>query len=488
MMLKIAISQLLKTFPQEKVIKLLYELATEEGAEVFLVGGIVRDILLSRRAEDIDLLVSCQALRFAQMLAERLKGRLIELKEEKGTLRVVKRYKGTPIYIDISQASAGDICHALKKRDFTINAMGMRLTELMAEGEAELVDCFTGMKDLNEKFIKHIMPDSLKADPLRMLRAFRLSASLGFKLDDELIRLIKAKPELIRQSAGERVSAELCQILAQPNSFAIFEQMDECGLLWQIFPEISLFKEFKLKGRARMDLWHHSLQTLMMMEKVMSQLNKYFKTYKKNIEEHLGRELAYGRVRLPLLKLAALLHDLGKPETFREESDGKVHFIGHEKLGAEKARLIARRLRLSRREGDYICQLIHYHLRPHYLFNATPLTSRALYRFFRHLDEESLDCVLLYMADALSYYSEDDYAEVEQVEKFSSKLARTYFDEYLRQEKMPRLINGDEIMEAFNLKPGKLIGELLEKVAEAQALGEVSSKEEALQMAESLLR
>jgi len=401
---------------------------------------------------------------------------------------VVKSYRDAALFIDISQFIGGDICQCLQQRDFTINSMGLSLNAMMAEGEAELIDCFAGLKDLKKALIKHIEPNSVKADPLRMLRAFRLSCSLGFKIDEELQRLIENNVELIQQSAGERISIELYHIFAQPESFPCISQMDKSGLLQQIFPEISLFKEFKLKRREELDLWWHSLQTLKMLEKVVSQLDDILPAFKKNIEEHITKRLAWGRARLPLLKLAALLHDLGKPETFKQELKGKISFVGHEKIGSERAKKIAQRLRLSRREGDYLSRLIYYHLRPYYLFNSIKISRKAIYRFFRHLGEQSLDCLLLFMADALSYISETDLEQIGRIKGFISKIIKSYFSEFLYQEKEPRLVKGDELMEAFKLKPGKLIGHLLEKVSEAQALGKVKSKEEALGMVETLLQ
>jgi poly(A) polymerase len=487
-MYKISLDQLLKTFSQENVLNTIYSLARQEGVDVYLVGGIVRDTILGRSAEDLDLLVRGKADHFAHGLADTWDAQVVKLKAEKGTIRVVKLYEQVTLNIDMSELLSEDICQALQKRDFTINALALHLNVLVEQGEAELIDCFTGLKDLKKVLIKHISPDSLDADPLRMVRALRLSSALQFQIDRALLTMIKNKAHLIHQSAGERISLELYQILHRHNSVKTIMDMDECGLLTEIFPEIKSFKDFNLKDKARMDLWEHSLCTLKVMENIIAQLDIIFASYGKDVEEHLNKNLAHSRARLPLLKLTSLLHDVGKPETFKEEVNGEIHFIGHEKVGADKVKIIAHRLRLSRRETDYLSLLIYYHLRPYYLYNSKELSRRAIYRFFRHLGEESIDCILLFLADSLSYYSAQNTLDSKHIKDFSRELIETYFAEFLYQKRQPRLINGNELMEAFKLKPGKLIGLLLKKVAEAQAMGEISSKEEALKLIQALLR
>jgi poly(A) polymerase len=469
------------------VLNTIYSLARQEEVDVYLVGGIVRDTILGRSAEDLDLLVRGKADHFAHRLADTWDAQVIKLKAEKGTIRVVKLYEQVTLNIDMSELLLDDICQALQKRDFTINALALHLNELVEQGEAELIDCFAGLQDLKKALIKHISPNSLEADPLRMMRALRLSSTLQFQIDRTLLTMIKNKAHLINRSAGERISLELYQILQGQNSLQTVMDMDKCGLLTEIFPEIISFKDFNLKDKARMNLWEHSLSTLKVMENIITQLDIIFTSYGKNVAEHLNKNLAHSRARLPLLKLASLLHDVGKPETFKEEINGEIHFIGHERVGADKVKIIAHRLRLSRRETDYLSRLIYYHLRPYYLYNSKELSRRAIYRFFRHLGEESIDCILLFLADSLSYYSAQDTIDCKDIKDFSKKLIETYFTEFLDQKKQPRLINGNEIMEAFNLRPGKHIGLLLEKVADAQAVGEISSKKEALELVKALL-
>jgi poly(A) polymerase len=486
-MKQISIEQLLKTFSQESLLNTIYALAQQEGVDVYLVGGIVRDVLQGRNAEDLDILVREEAEHFAHHLAEKLQAQVIKLKAEKGTIRVVKLYEQVTLNIDISELLSDNICHYLGDRDFTINAMALKLNTLMQKGNAELIDCYAGLDDLNKALIRHIAAKSLIADPLRMVRAFRLSSSLKFKIDSNLLTLIKNNAHLIHQSAGERISLELYHILHQPNSLKIIMEMDKCGLLAEIFPEIKSFKDFNLKSKASMNLWGHSLRTLEMMENIIIQLDIIFGCYGKNIEEHLNKELAYGRARLTLLKLTSLLHDLGKPETFREEAVDKIHFIGHEKVGANMAKIIAHRMKLSSQERDYFSRLIYYHLRPYYLLNSKDLSQRAIYRFFRHLGQESIDCIILFLADSLSYYSPHDTQDIKHIKDFSRMLIKSYFDQFAYQKKQPKLINGSELMTAFNLQPGKLVGWLLEKISEAQAMGEIKKKEEALNLIKRLL-
>ena len=206
------------------------------------------------------------------------------------------------------------------------------------------------------------------------------------------------------------------------------------------------------------------------------------------MDTYFAEQIGDGADRMAMLKLACLLHDVAKPETRTVEPSGRVRFLGHHKLGAEKAARIAERLRLSRRAADYLTTLVQQHLRPSQMAAPGELpTRRALYRYYRDLDDAAIDTLYLNLADYLGARGPDlelgDWQEHCRV--VGHILAGgTGVDDVVE---MPKLIDGNDLMHMFDMGPGPLIGELLETVREAQVEGLVSSHEEATELVRSRL-
>jgi len=206
------------------------------------------------------------------------------------------------------------------------------------------------------------------------------------------------------------------------------------------------------------------------------------------LAEYCRTDIVEDRSRRILIKLGALLHDVGKPATKRVKDDGEIWFIGHEQFGATLVETMAERLRLSKREKDMLCDLVLYHLRPGHLSREAQLTRRAIFRFFRDLGEHGPACLLVWWADRMA--TRGPSSRLDQIDQQRARLEELLGAYFFKAEeiiKPPRLMDGRQLMATFQLSSGPVVGELLRAIEEAQAEGHVRSKEEALAFARTFL-
>jgi poly(A) polymerase/tRNA nucleotidyltransferase (CCA-adding enzyme) len=203
-----------------------------------------------------------------------------------------------------------------------------------------------------------------------------------------------------------------------------------------------------------------------------------------NVVDHLSIEVSGGHNRSQLLKLAALLHDVGKPKTQSEGDDGRIHFYNHELVGAQIAAARMQELRFSRDEMERVRTIVGAHMRPAHLARADDLTRRAIYRFFRATSCGGVDVVLLCLADHLATWGPNLQEErwARRLEAAETLLTH-WFDRYEETVEPPPLITGGELMAELSLEPGPQVGRLLRMLQEAQAAGEVQTREEVLALA-----
>ncbi len=290
--------------------------------------------------------------------------------------------------------------------------------------------------------------------------------------------------------APERITAELSMLLSLAGAAPWLHTLDELGFLDIIIPELAVTRGAAQPKEHHWDVLQHSLATVAAVEALLGGLvpdwlprealsQQLGLAHWAKIQEHLQEEVAGGRPRMVILKLAALLHDVAKPQTKTVEPSGRVRFFGHPKEGAEIATAILERLRFSSKEVRQMAAMIENHLRPGQLGEAQP-TLRAVHRYFRDLGEAALDTLVLGLADHLATRGPSlDLAAWREHLAQVDYLLSCYFGapEVVRPSK---LVDGHHIMERFGLGPGPLIGQLLTRVREAQAQGEVRSQEEAL--------
>lgn len=479
----------MKLFVEEKTADLLGKVSnfiTRQNINGYIVGGYVRDALLGRPTRDIDIAIP-EALEIAKKLAKALDGKFIALDKSNGVARVVlvDYTLGSRWSLDFSTIE-GDIESNLSHRDFTIDAMAINLREM---DRACFIDPFQGQQDLERGLIQVVGETAFQDDPLRLLRAARLSAEYGFTISEKTENLIQAQSQLIRHVAGERVKEELCRLLSTSKSATFLYYLDRLSLLTAIFPELTPTKGVEQPWEHFWDVFQHSIETVAGVESLLEA---------KEIEQdqvlslaprssafiqHFNEEIGSGVTRGILLKLAALLHDIAKPQTKSIEPNGRARFLGHTKEGAVVAGNILQRLRFSTRETRIIQKMIESHLRLWQMGSNGKPTHRAIYRFFRDTEGISIDIMFLTLADFLATQGPNlDLAQWRQ----HCQMMEYIWSEHVKEEARivpSKLIDGHDLINIFGLEPGPKIGEILERVHEAQGIGEITTREEALSFA-----
>lgn len=460
---------------------------SSKGHQVYIVGGWLRDIFLKRVNKDLDLAVSGNARALALKISKALRGRLVVLDEKNRIYRIVLKDSKVLEYIDISALKGPTIEQDLSKRDFTINSFACPLTK-NGYSLKDIIDPFRGIRDLKKGLVRATGNRAFAEDPLRMLRAFRFAAELGFSIEPATLRAVKKHHRLISKSAGERIKEEIYRILLSPVSASYVKLIDRHGLLEVILPEI-----IPMKKSARnfyfhpQGLWQHSTETLACLEEIISDLKELFHSDRARISAYLGETLSAGSTRLQVLKLTALLHDLAKPKCAKK-IDGKMRFLGHDTKGAEMIGRVFERMKLSRKEIRAAKNIVGHHMRPISLGQANVLTSRASVRLFRAAGDELPMLLLLSLADCYSYrgLKVKKSVELKKMKQVVRDLFAKYFSEKDKASR-PKLIDGHVLMKKLDLEPGPVIGKLLNAVAEAQLMGKVNTQEEALSLARKTL-
>ncbi len=474
---------------------LAQKIASVISAQAYVVGGTLRDALLGRPTRDLDLAIEGAPDAVGPEMARHLGGRYFPLGKE-GIGRIVVPSSPGALQIDLHPL-AGPIEDDLRARDYTIDAMAVSLAEAMA-GQARIIDPLGGLRDLEEGLVRLTGHEALHRDPIRLLRGVRLACELGFHLEEDTASLLAAHRRLLPQAAPERQREELMRLLATDRAGEGLRLMDHLGLLTVLLPELEAARGFPQPPEHHWDVLGHLLATVSWLDLLLARERPQAQAYlweglwqalgplQEEVRRYLEEEVAPGHPRRALLKLGGLLHDVAKPHTRTMDAQGRIRFFGHERKGAEMAAAAMARLRFSRREGELVATWVRAHLRPMHMSQGGLPTPRAIYRFFRDCGEAAMGVLLLTLADHLATVGprlrlEGWLSHVHLVHYVLSEAAR-------RRELVapPRLITGHDVMEALGIHPGPLVGRLLRAVEEAQAAGEVRTREEALALVRRL--
>lgn len=460
--------------------KILLRMAGKEKKTLYLVGGFLRDFLTGheKKPVDLDFALKKDAIAFGRRLARELKAGFVVLDRTHGCSRVVyKDKKGSFITFDFVDFRGKDLKEDLLKRDFTINTLALGIP---ISGE-DILDLYGARRDIASGTIRVVDRTSFDDDPLRILRAFSMSAIFGFKIAPATLALIKKKKNRLNTVAGERLRDELFKILDAPQAWKYIRLLDTYGILKEVIPQVRLMHHVKQGGYHHLDVWGHSLETVKKLEELLGQLKD-----RRELSAYLDGPLSSGRRRRQLIKLAALLHDIGKPKAF-EVKAGKTMFHGHERIGRIISDTVSEKIKLSTAERFALDTIIFWHLRPGYLADNAVLTKRAVHRFFRDTKEEAVSVLMVAIADQRATRGPLATPESRlRHEKVSFSLIDKYF-EMLKEKPFVRLINGTDLIRNLKLKPGPIFSKLLLGVEEAQVEGRVRTKKEALAFARQIL-
>ena len=405
---------------------------------VFLVGGIVRDIVRGAEGHDLDLVVARRGMRTAYKLGNALSAPAYALDKTRDVGRVVL----PATTIDVARFRGATLTEDLLDRDFTINAMALPAG---AEQLGELVDPAGGLADLQAAIIRQVAPTALTSDPVRALRALRLALQLNFSIEPETWASVEAAQDHLHEVSPERLRDELVTALLLPAPAAFLTLMVQAGLAPRLLPALGATTTELLTNLTRLEVACAGAEAGDLPLPAEAQAL---------LAAHWARPVDGGYTgRLPL-RLAALLHHLApaKAEQWLRDYRFSNEVCRHVRLVvAEQGRLAA-------------------------LLPAGPLNRRQIYRYFKGVDAAGLDIAALTLARHLP----DSNPQLSLLANLTATLIHHFQNRFAETIAPAPLLRGDEVMRAFALQPGPLVGELLAQVEEEQAAGQLATKKEAL--------
>lgn len=469
-----------------QTLEYLSQLVALTAQPVYLVGGSVRDLLIGTQdIKDIDLMMQSGSENVARAFADKINGSFFFLDEERKITRVVRKTDVETIQFDFTNFEGPDLAADLGRRDFTMNAMALDLRKFIANQSLQgAIDLFNGQADVKNRLIRVVRPGVLDEDPLRLLRAVRFAATLGFAVEKATAEHIRQRAGLLAKPSPERQRDELFLVLTERNAENHLNLMDSLGLLPHLLPELDTLTGFS-PGRYHIyDVRTHSIKAAGYVDSVLDDLPRISPEYFHLMLEHLDEPLENLVPRKAALRFACLLHDIAKPETLSQDEEGHIHFYGHDNLGAEHAKEICRRLRLSRNTEAMVTTVIKQHMR---LFNlSTPggPSKNAMHRYCRDMKDALPESLILAQADARATYDIMPKEKFTNTEKPMAAVLEYYYEKFLKAEEKP-LVTGNDLIER-GLKPGPRFREILDGIKERQAAGLLKDRNEALEIIDNL--
>lgn len=489
--------------------------ALPDGLTVYLVGGAVRDALLGRAIHDLDFALEQDAIKIARKVANSLariktegihKADFYPLDSERDTGRVIVTYEdGSRILMDFAAYRGSNLEADILGRDFTLNAIALNLAD------NTIHDPLSGAMDLKEKRLRACSATAFTNDPVRILRGVRLAANFGFHIMTGTRKAMKEAAGLLENVSAERTRDEFFRILDGAQPAACLRALDLLGALDKVLPELSSLKDVEQPPPHILKVWEHTLATVRHLETTLAALTRDYNPdtasdlfnglmvlrigrYRQQIGETYASPLTGDRSMRSLLFMAALYHDIAKPLTMKADDEGQLRFWEHDQQGAEIAARRGHALAMSNEEVTRLGTIIRNHMR--IIYHTTRLVKedklpsrRAVYRFFRDTGPAGVDICLLSLADLRATYEQtlpqetwDAALEVVRV------MLENWFEKPAESIDPAPLINGDDLMRELNLQPGKEIGEILEAIREAQAMGNISTPKQAMDLARKMLQ
>ncbi len=442
-------------------------LAVKEGVDAYLVGGYVRDVLIGRNTKDIDIAVSGHGVSFAHAVRAALGGSQVVAFEKFGTARlqlqeVELEFVGMrrEVYDEKSRkpvVTAGSIDDDLARRDFTANAIA---ASLMPDRFGQIVDPFDGRRDIDRRILRTpLEPEAtFSDDPLRMMRAFRFAAQLGFSIDPPALEAVRSMRERIRIVSMERIRDEFLKILATDRPSLGYAPMQEAGLMAHIFPEFhtlagvdqrSVEYPDGVRNFHHKDVFYHTL-------KVLDNLC--------SISDNIW------------LRFSAILHDIAKPKTKQFVEGSGWTFHGHPELGARMTRKIFQRMKLPLEPLPFVSKMVLLHLRPIALINEE-VTDAAIRRLLFDAGEDIEDLVMLCRSDITSKNPKLVKRYLRNYDLLVDRMRLVEERDRLRSWQPP--VDGETIMRVCGIRPGIAVGILKTKIEDAVLDGVIPNEHDA---------
>ena len=484
------------TLPTEvlNLVHLIKDAASPAGG-LYLVGGAVRDALLGRKSHDLDFVMAEDPTEIARRVARRLGVGFFVLDDSRHTARVMYRNSdGELSPIDFVQFTGETLDADLGNRDFTINAIALSVDDLNT-----IIDPLGGRSDLESRLLRPCSDHALKDDPVRVLRAIRLSHQLGFFYAPELPEMMQTAAVNLSQSSAERHRDEFFKILSGAK---LKESMADCyrfGVFVTLIPQLSDQENIPASEPHVLPLLDHTFQVVENLDKIIRRFSPKadiksakadwllevlfaeMQSFSDVLWHYFGAEITPGRSIHCLALLSALMHDIGKPSMMKHGQEGRLVFEGHEDVGAEIAWETARRMQLSNAETAWIQTVVRHHMALIPLTRAqNPPDRRSVFRYFQKTGEAGIAIAFLALADKAATYMGHLTVEQWQAQLTVSKILLSAWWEEREAIIYPTpLLNGNELQRDFGLEPGAFIGQLLDELIEEQASGKILTKEDA---------
>ena len=435
---------------------------------LYLVGGAVRDAYLRRAVTDIDIAVDGDAIALARRITDWLDGDIYVMDRERGVARVFVTRQRERICVDFARIRGRTLEEDLRDRDFTMNAMAVDLLGDLSV----LIDPLGGVSDLRDKVLRYCSPQSLTDDPVRMLRAVRLSAQFNLKMRPEITAEVRVLSAELGRVSGERVRDELFKLLSSERAARALRVLLHMNLLQSLIKRQSDQDNEDLEARFRSESWNSSLAVVERMSALLKAVSArrtdntaaafdlgmlviQLDRFRAQLQRHITQQYGKSRSHAELLILAALMLDRAQ-----EDVESLLQTL---KLTGAEARKMSRAI-------------------ANYTKIRSPQTWTALdqHRFWYELRESGIDVILLasthYLATEGSELKQHDWlAHVDAV----TTLLDAYFNRYDEIVDPALLLDGNEIRRLCQLAPGPLVGELLTALREAQVAGAVQTADEA---------
>jgi tRNA nucleotidyltransferase/poly(A) polymerase len=478
---------------QYPLIPVLFNLASEQDTPLFLVGGTVRDLWQGIETHDLDFAVQGDGLRLARYVADRLGGYYVILDWKRNTGRVLlpgadrsaQTQLSHKLSLDFASLRGKDLEADLRDRDFTINAIAVKRDR---DKTWHILDPLGGIHDLESRTLRTAGPHSFTNDPVRTLRAVRMCAQFGLDIEPVTFTALCSAVPLLRQVSAERVRDEWFKILVQPNASGALRELDALGLLHIIAPPFAPIEPSPAAKADRPSAPAPAFGTVQALERLWDSMfgergagtisiPESLAALLPELKQRYHATICDERTYAGLVKCAALLHNIAPMDPGAATTPPRSRTT----LGAEIAFQLGKTWRCSNAECNLLGTVVRVGSHLIRLADRTEISRRDIYRYFRNAGEYGVDAVMVFLARCI----EEEDAEMQREWPHGAQMAARLLTAYFRHRDTmidpPLLLSGHDLLDMFGLSPGPQIGDLLARLHEGQAIGEIQSRPQAIE-------